>query len=496
MLTAYVDSSNVYGSSEDTAKELREFSGGRLKVIGHPMSPKIFKPLMPHTKCPAPHTGRCFFAGEERSTEQPALASIHTLMVREHNRLADQLALENPHWTDEVTFQEARKIVIAINQQITYGEFLPRVLGPDLMIKFSLDSKTGHYDSSCSADIFNEFATAAFRFGHTLIKPELKMMGHANDKSWIDLKDHFFKPDMFMAKPHLVDDLMRGAFVTPMEAFDQKIAHSLTSHLFEQKGVEFSGGDLAALNVQRGRDHGLRGYLDYLTWSLDTCGTMTGGATSKIESFNDLAQLIGLEPAHQLSLVYSDVRDIDLFTGGLSERPLPGAVVGLTFGCIIAHQFHNLKTCDRFWWRHTSQFTPDQLEEIGKVTLSTVICRNWNTPGRVQPRAFDLPAASNPVMECMAKQNHLDITKWRDVQAKSGVNASNKMSCDVNGWIIPTDEEREVGACTTCRCHNGSSECGGVLNVNCHDVITRHGLEAVKADSNCAIFCSSFNAPP
>ena len=71
--------------------------------------------------------------GDDRSSEQPGLTTFHTLFQREHNRLSQQLKLVNPHWNDEKVFQEARKILIATHQQITYNEFLPRVLGPKLM---------------------------------------------------------------------------------------------------------------------------------------------------------------------------------------------------------------------------------------------------------------------------------------------------------------------------------------------------------------------------
>ena len=63
---------------------------------------------------------------------------MHTLMAREHNRVAKGLAQVNPHWDDEILFQESRRIVIAEIQHITYNEFLPILLGKNVMEKFGL----------------------------------------------------------------------------------------------------------------------------------------------------------------------------------------------------------------------------------------------------------------------------------------------------------------------------------------------------------------------
>ena len=50
---------------------------------------------------------------------------MHTVWVREHNRVAKVLHTLNPTMDDETLFQQARKIVIAEIQHITYNEWLP-----------------------------------------------------------------------------------------------------------------------------------------------------------------------------------------------------------------------------------------------------------------------------------------------------------------------------------------------------------------------------------
>lgn len=102
------------------------------------------------------------------------LLAIHVIFLRLHNRLTRNLAHLNPQWSDERLYQETRKIVGAILQHITYREFLPIILGPDVMkifdIKLSKDGYYNGYSDKVSATAANGFATAAFRFGHSLVQ--------------------------------------------------------------------------------------------------------------------------------------------------------------------------------------------------------------------------------------------------------------------------------------------------------------------------------------
>jgi peroxidase len=77
---------------------------------------------------------------------------MHTMFMREHNRIADALHLINPRWSEEAVFHQARRIVAAQTQHITFSEFLPRVLGPETVTKYNLALQPdGYYNGN----IFN-----------------------------------------------------------------------------------------------------------------------------------------------------------------------------------------------------------------------------------------------------------------------------------------------------------------------------------------------------
>lgn len=180
-----------------------------------------------------------------------------------------------------------------------------------------------------------------------------------------------------------LDKIMLGMANQHCQRADEFLSTEMTNHLF-QSGRSPFGLDLAAVNVQRGRDHGIAPYVAYRI----PCGL------SPIKSWEDLKNIMTPETLEKLQFLYASVEDLDLYSAGLAEKPVPHGLVGPTFACVIAQQFQNLRKGDRFWFENPhadSAFSPEQLDQIRRVTLSHVLCRVLNSIDTVQPYAFLAP---------------------------------------------------------------------------------------------------------
>lgn len=416
-VTSFLDASNVYGSDDQEMAQLRLWEDGMLKY--KPM--RFRKPLLP----PLDHFQEgecrensrnlhCFLAGDGRVNEQPALTSMHTIWLREHNRLATQLSEVNPHWTDDRLFFEARKIVGAQMQKITYGEWLPVVLGPAVMKVFRLPlQRYGYYRGyrpATNPTATNAFATAAFRFGHSLVQHSLMRCDKTGRRVPFSIKLH--EELMNPANIHnfgSVDRLMLGLAFEMAQGRDVYMTNELTRHLFQTPGHHY-GMDLASLNMQRGRDHGLPAYN---IWR-EQCGL------HRFSNWGELLQVMDDDTVGRLAAVYRHVDDIDLFPGGLAEKPVIRGLVGPTFACILGQQFLNLRRGDRFWFENgglVSSLTPEQLREVRKVTLARVLCDNLDDIDELQPSLFRPVTENgrNTRQSCYGPGiPALNLTAWRE----------------------------------------------------------------------------------
>ncbi|XP_020294336.1 uncharacterized protein LOC109859976 isoform X2 [Pseudomyrmex gracilis] len=384
-VTSYLDASMVYSSNAMHSDSLRIFRNGLLQY-GRIQSRKSSLPKRESDLCKRGSLSTtCFRAGDGRLSEQPALTSLHVVFLRLHNRIATELSDLNSHWSDEKLFQETRRIVGAIVQHITYREFLPIVLGPQVMKIFDLEVlKKGYYegyDPTVNPTVANSFSTAAYRFGHSLVQQSFVRFdsNHRPIFNNVSIHDEFNNPAN-LETAGSIDRLLLGLVNQPCQRRDEFISEEITNHLFQTSGFAF-GMDLASLNIQRGRDHGLP---PYVRWR-EPCGL------SPIRTFDDLDRVMFQNAARKFRSLYASVEDIDLYSAGLAEKSVVGGLVGPTFACIIGQQFSNLRRGDRFWYENPeseSSFTLGQLQQIRRVTLAQVLCRTMNSIETLQPFVF------------------------------------------------------------------------------------------------------------
>lgn len=157
-LTSFTDGSQVYGETSARASSLRENVGGRMSDGGIDLLPRLT------------NASDLFLTGDVRGNENPELCSLHVLFVREHNRVAAQIAASDPTLSDEELYQRARRFVIALLQKVTYSEFLPALLGSANLPPYS------GYRSTVNPGISNEFGAAVFRLGHSMLSNDVEFM--------------------------------------------------------------------------------------------------------------------------------------------------------------------------------------------------------------------------------------------------------------------------------------------------------------------------------
>ncbi len=415
-ITSWIDGSQVYGSDQARATWLRQGTHGKLKTSAGDLLPYntfngektgVIDPNAPFMADQAVFGILLYpVAGDVRANEQSSLTALHTLFVREHNRFCDDLIATNgysPIVDDQLIYLEARKKVIALLQHITFNEFLPA-------IDVHLAPYAG-YNNSIQPDIINGFSTAAYRLGHTMVPSELLLVdnnGNNVGTGSVSLIAAFFDPTII--ENNGIDPVLKGLAIQHQEEIDFKIVEELRSFLFGPG----AGLDLASLNIQRGRDHGLADYNTYRNY-------FTGDPAA---SFADITIKDTL--AADLAVLYGDIDDMDLWVGLLSEDKAPNDQLGVTLQVILGEQFTRLRDGDYYFYLNDPACAGD-LATIQATLLSDIIKRNTNLTN-IQDYVF-YPTFCNPSITYTSADNVnagdvLQTIVSNDIQASNAIQAS------------------------------------------------------------------------
>jgi peroxidase len=359
---------------------------------------------------------KAMVAGDVRANENIALTATHTLFAREHNRIVSRLNAVAPLLSQEDKFQIARRVVGAEQQFITYNEFLP-ALGVTL-------APYAGYNPTVDASLSNEFAAVAYR-AHSMIHGELEPRAPAGTYSAAQLAEFedegieveqepgevvLVTPlNLAFGNPDLLAEIglgpvLRGIGGESEYKNDEQIDNQLRSVLFQ---IPVTGNpgcldgptlpqcfrgviDLGAIDIERGRDHGVPLYNDlrraYALAPKTSFTAITGESTDRFPYGLDIddprildfvklfdrngneiplgspeagtSAVVGVRRttlAARLRAIYEDVNKVDAFVGMISERHAPGTELGELQRAAWRRQFENLRDGDRFFYLNDPQ---------------------------------------------------------------------------------------------------------------------------------------------
>ncbi|KAJ3088406.1 hypothetical protein HK102_008822 [Quaeritorhiza haematococci] len=344
--TAYIDLSQVYGTTNEVALKLRAFRRGLLKTSAGNLLPQISP------------------SGDE-IVEQ----------MREHNRRARLLAQWYPSYDDETLYQMARRWNIALYQKIVYEEYLPVLLGGPL-------PPYGGYNPFANPSIDTLFLGAAFRYGHSAINSVIMRLDEKGEQipnGHLLLRDVFFNPHPVLEDG--IDPIFRGIVAQLESRVDMAIVDDLRKFFFDQPF------DLAAITLLIAHETQLSPF--FLHTHL--ANTSLADRIYNEAVISDSRHILKLGEAwvfpfrkdpkvyQRLEKAYDgDINLVDAYIGGLAEPLLPGAGLGQLFQKSLVEQFTRLRDGDRFFYEALGALPANETEEISTINLSKLMMLNTN----------------------------------------------------------------------------------------------------------------------
>ncbi|XP_041034593.1 dual oxidase 1-like isoform X1 [Carcharodon carcharias] len=387
--TTWIDGSSIYGSSHSWSDALRTFSDGLLASGSDKLLPRQGTGLIRLWKTADPATKQhgiqgLFDFGNARANESPFLQAESIIWFRYHNYLAAQLKAQNPTWTDEDLFQNARKRVIATFQRIIFYEWLPAFIGQNV-------SRYGGYKKQVDPGISPEFQSAAIRIINSLVPSGVYMRTKAclfrnvtnvnrEDRAFRMCNNFWSRENPNLKGPQDIDDVILGMASQIAEREDNVVVSDLRDFMYGP--LRFTRSDVVALDIQRGRDSGLPSYnqarqifdLQPITnWS----SLNTRLHSEKPELFDQLA-----------ALYKNDISKLEMLVGGFLESD--GDTERL-FPILIRDQFERIRDGDRFWFENTKNglFAPTELEAIWNTKYADVLLATTSAgPQDIQRHVF------------------------------------------------------------------------------------------------------------
>jgi hypothetical protein len=422
-VSSFIDAWAVYGGTSDRLAWLRDGAELRLPDGFLPRADSLgdaaSAPTMELMGSLQGDPSSAVVAGDQRANENVALTAAHTLLAREHNRIVGLLPST---LSDDERFEIARRVVGAEMQWITYTQFLPAV-------GVTLPPYRG-YRTDVDPSLSNEFATVGYR-AHSMVHGEIEVEVGDEDVA-IPLNDTFGNPNLLRLLG--VDAVAEGLAQERQYANDEQIDNELRSVMFQVPGPQTGVLDLAALDIQRGRDHGMPGYnamrvayglapkASFTAITGESTETLPAGTTIDdpvildiVSRFDDEGRPVaaGTEAATEdvvrvvrrstvaarLKAIYGSVDAVDAFVGMSAERHVPGTEMGELELAMWREQFTRLRDGDRFFYGNDPVLREiEHRYGVGfRVSLARLITANTDVePDELRPNVFRLGEPPRP----------------------------------------------------------------------------------------------------
>jgi len=384
--TSYIDLSLIYGNQESELKQIRLYQGGKLRLGKNNLlavdSDQNYLPTM------------------LRFIRTPLASIWPGLFFRNHNYLAEELAKLNSNWVDETIFQEARRINIASFQ---YNLISTGII--ELALNSSAINET--YSADINPGTLMEFAFA-YRGSHYYLHDDMLFLDANNKTKTIKQSDTLGKPEIIVDG---FDDALRGTLSQAVNT--GPYSEDITSKI--AKNSRGYGVDLIAIDIQRGRDHGMPSYLDIRR----KCNL-----SPAINSFDDFNKIFNKTNVELLKKFYASPEHVDFYVGGILEifQSLGEPLAGPTFGCVVGLSYNHFAGGDRYYYSNPKNpypFTEAQLNSIRNYSISNIICKNsgLTKANTIWPYAITPDTSSvNSMVDCK-NFPPMDLSPWKNVRA-------------------------------------------------------------------------------
>ncbi|WGV18362.1 peroxidase family protein [Fuscovulum ytuae] len=393
-------------------------------------------------------------AGDGRVNENITLTSMHTIFARNHNYHVEQLeglyASNGTVLTAEELFQAAKIVNEAEYQRVVFTEFAEKLLGGE-GIRGEGDHGFTEWNPDTNAAISQEFASAVYRFGHTMIGQTISVSNADGTVSQVSLFDAFLNPtNAEGAFTQSLQTLAQYGYV-PQPGYLQigaaSVLEGIAGQAAEEVDVNIVDGvrndlvrvsaDLFAFNVARGRDVGL-GTLNQVKAALldsespyiqEALSFVDAGLLQPYTSWEDFGARNNLSEAvlTQFRQAYPDlvledqaaadafsalnpeialvdngdgsftvkgIDRVDLWVGGLAEAKVNGGIVGSTFWVVIHEQLDRLQEGDRFYYIDRLENFDLYQNFVEGQSFADIVMRNTGLTG-LDERIFEVSDEDN-----------------------------------------------------------------------------------------------------